>query len=306
MKVNRSVTTVIDAARCTGCGLCTAVCPEETITLQNGRAVVTGTASLNCGHCAAVCPTGAITVSGIDPELTTFQSFSVKEDWLPHGRPEPGELVRLMLSRRSCRNFKADPVSRGLLTDLVKIGITAPSGSNCQQWTFSILPDRKTVAALADRVALFFRKLNRMAERGWLRAAMKVVGKTELEEYYQAYYAGVQEGLEKYATEKKDILFHGAPAVIIVGSRPEASCPAEDALLATQNILLGAHSLGLGTCLIGFAVAAMKADKGIGRFLGLPANETTYAVIAVGYPAERYQRIIGRKQALIRYVRQPP
>ncbi len=51
----------------------------------------------------------------------------------------------------------------------------------------------------------------------------------------------------------KDLLFHGAPAAIIVASKEEASCPSEDSLLATQNILLGAHSLGLGTCLVGFA-----------------------------------------------------
>ncbi|MFZ5569535.1 MAG: nitroreductase family protein [Thermodesulfobacteriota bacterium] len=305
MKVDRTVTTRIDPERCTGCGLCIEVCPEETISLRNKKAVITGASSLNCGHCAAVCPTGAISVAGIDPSLTSFSSFSLQEKWLPHGRPDTADLVHLMLSRRSCRNFRSDAVARDLLEDLVKIGVTAPSGSNCQPWTFTILPDRDSVDALGRRTAQFFRKLNRMAEKSWLRAALRVMGKPELEEYYQAYFESVQEGLVKYDTGKKDLLFHGAPAAIIVGASQDASCPAEDALLATQNILLGAHSLGLGTCLIGFVVAAMKADKGIGRFLGLPRDEKAYAVIAVGYPAETYQRVAGRKKARIRFVRLP-
>lgn len=301
MKIDRTVTTLIDQELCTGCGLCVAVCPEETISLRDKKAYVSGTESLNCGHCQAACPTGAVTVKGLDPSLSTFHSFQLKEDWLPHGKTDTGDLVNLMLSRRSCRNYKSDPVPREILEDLVKIGITAPSGSNCQKWTFTILPDRSAVDALGKRTAQFFHKLNRMAEKKWLRQAMKLAGKSELEDYYQAYYASVQEGLEKYDREEEDLLFHGAPAAIIVGSQMDASCPAEDALLATQNILLGAHSLGLGTCLIGFVIAAMKEDKGILRFLGYPRNERPYAVIAVGYPAETYQRIAGRKQALIRY-----
>ena len=104
--------------------------------------------------------------------------------------------------------------------------------------------------------------------------------------------------------EGKDLLFHGAPAAIVVGSKKEASCPAEDALLATQNMLLSAHVLGLGTCLIGFAVEAMKRDKSILRRIGMPDDEKPYAVVALGYPNEKYQRLTGRKRALVRYFSQ--
>jgi len=62
-------------------------------------------------------------------------------------------------------------------------------------------------------------------------------------------------------------------AVIVVGSN-RGSCPAEDALLATQNILLGAHALGLGTCLIGFAVSAMQKDVRIKDLLKIPGMNT--------------------------------
>jgi len=88
---------------------------------------------------------------------------------------------------------------------------------------------------------------------------------------------------------------------MIIGSKPGASCPAEDALLATQNILLAAHGMGLGSCLIGFAVTAMKKDTSIQGSIGIPAEEEIHAVIALGYPDEVYQRIAGRKKVTPRY-----
>lgn len=303
MKVERVVTTEINAVSCTGCGLCVRVCPEETISFDtdNRKACVTGSESLNCGHCEAVCPAAAVRVRGIDPSLSNFKTFETQDVWLPHGGMETDAFVRLARSRRSCRNYTTDPVRRDTLEDLVKIGITAPSGSNCQKWTFTILPDRSSVVALAEKTLLFFKKLNKMAEKQWLRKTMKLFGKPELEDYYQAYYESVADGISKYENENQDLLFHGATAAILAGSRLDASCPAEDALLATQNILLGAHCLGLGTCLIGFVTAAMREDKSIARSLGIPGNEKVYAVIALGHPDEKYQRVTGRKQAVIRY-----
>ena len=98
----------------------------------------------------------------------------------------------------------------------------------------------------------------------------------------------------------EDQLFHGATAVIVIGSKPGASCPHDDALLATQNILLGAHAMGLGSCLIGFAVHALNNDPKIKREFDIPATEQIYSVIALGHPSEKYIRPTGRRQPLIR------
>jgi nitroreductase len=75
----------------------------------------------------------------------------------------------------------------------------------------------------------------------------------------------------------------------------------EDAMLATQNILLAAHSMGLGSCLIGFAVEAMRNDPSIKQFIKITDEETVYAVIALGYPDETYERLTGRKRVELRY-----
>ncbi|MEK6655034.1 MAG: nitroreductase family protein, partial [Thermodesulfobacteriota bacterium] len=154
-------------------------------------------------------------------------------------------------------NYQLD---RALLADLVKIGATAPSGTNSQMWTFTILPARESVTALGDQVAMFFKRINNLSEIYWLRNALRFIGKPELDHYYRDYHQSVSEALTERENSGEDRLFHGATAAIVVGSRPEGSTLKEDALLATQNILLAAHSMGLGTCLIGFAVIPMMKD----------------------------------------------
>jgi nitroreductase len=244
----------------------------------------------------------AVRVEALDPHSFRFRTFACRTDWMPYGAFDAGELVRLMASRRSCRNFTSQPVPRPVLEDLVKIGTTAPSGTNSQGWTFTTLPSRAAVMKLGNAVGAFFKRLNRMAENPLLRHGLRLIGRPELADYYRDYHQSVAEGLADWEERGCDRLLHGAPAVIIVGSIPGGSCPAEDALLATQNILLGAHALGLGTCLIGFAVSAMQKDGRIKDLLKIPREENVHAVIAVGHPAVAYQRLAGRKKAVSRFV----
>ncbi len=294
-----TVNTIIDSEKCIGCGLCIKVCPYETISLVDGKACVTGEKSLNCGHCVAVCPVSAVRVTTLEP--LNYLSFRMENDWIKQGSVDTGHLVQLMASRRSCRNFKDKPVDRKILEDLIAIGTTAPSGSNSQEWTFTIVPDRTQIDVFGDHVLTFFRKLNRMARIAPLRRVLSLLGKDELEHYYERYSERMEELIKNWETKKKDMLFHDVQALILVGATEDASCPQEDALLATQNILLAAHALGLGTCLIGFAVVALARDQSIGKALGLARTENIYSVIAVGWPDERYHKIIPRKKITPRY-----
>lgn len=57
------VTLQPDHSRCTGCGICLTVCPQQVFSLQDKRSVITDRdACLECGACARNCAYGAISV----------------------------------------------------------------------------------------------------------------------------------------------------------------------------------------------------------------------------------------------------
>lgn len=303
MRKGYEVTTVVDAEDCIGCGLCVPVCPSETLEMIDGKAVVTGEESLGCGHCEAICPTDAIRVGKLDGDMLDFESFDLDKRWLRWGKGDVGDLARVIASRRSTRAYTEKPVSRALLEDLIRFGVLAPSGTNTQRWAFTVVNGRADVEAFGEHIAGVFRAVNRVASSGAAQVISKFVPGDPIKEYAAGYKEKIEEAMEEWRTGEADRLFHGAPALILVSSLPGATTGPEDALLATQNILLGAHALGLGTCLIGFAQIAMKLNPLVKPKIGIPWREKVHAVIALGHPSasEKYVHVAGRKKPLVRW-----
>ena len=294
---------VIDRERCISCGLCIDICPDRIVAADAyGIPCVTADSCMGCGHCAAICPVEAVAMPGLITDLGLL-NVSVPAACASRENLEIGPLLHLMRSRRSCRSFKPDPVKLSLLTDLAHIGTTAPSGTNCQGWQFVLLPERRDVLALGELTAEFYRRLNSKAANPMYRLAARVFSGSRLENYYRRYYRTVKEGLADWYEKGTDRLFHGAPAAIVVAADNSSSCPGEDALLATQNMLLAAESLGIATCLVGFVVEAAKHDARIAELLRLGSAETIYSVIGCGYAVHSFRRYAGRKAVTPRIVR---
>ena len=47
-------------SKCTGCGICIKWCPQNTITMENGKAYIHKENCIGCGECLAVCQFGAV------------------------------------------------------------------------------------------------------------------------------------------------------------------------------------------------------------------------------------------------------
>jgi nitroreductase/ferredoxin len=294
----------IDAEACQGCGACVALCPSGVLALSGGRLEARPTGCIGCGHCEAVCPAGAVTLplppSG-DDWAASFSTIAPTGKVLPPGALSPAMLVDLLRSRRSCRRYTAEAVPGPMLEDLIRAAVAAPSGTNSQAWTFTVLTSRAAVMSLGEAVAEFFRRVNALAAKAYVRKGLALLGRRELADYYREHYRSVAAALVQWDRDRTDRLFHGATAGVVIGSRPGASCPAEDALLAAQNMLLAAEAMGLGTCLIGYAAEALRHDRRVAAAIGLPKGEAVHAVVALGWPDVKFLRPTGRRRPLVRY-----
>ena len=79
-------------------------------------------------------------------------------------------------------------------------------------------------------------------------------------------------------------IFYNAGTLIIICGRPKGPFVVADCWLAAQNLLLAAHAMGLGSCVIGFAVPALNTPE-IKTELGIPAECSAIAPIIVGVPS---------------------
>lgn len=58
------VTLTIDSDKCTGCGICLDVCPQNVLKIENIKAVIINKDScIECGACKMNCPSSAINVN---------------------------------------------------------------------------------------------------------------------------------------------------------------------------------------------------------------------------------------------------
>lgn len=69
-----SLDPVVFENTCIGCGLCVDACPQNAITLVDGRAVIDPDSCTSCGQCVLVCPVNAIT----DTKYDTWYYFAIR------------------------------------------------------------------------------------------------------------------------------------------------------------------------------------------------------------------------------------
>ncbi len=79
----RGVSTLrLDGSACTGCRVCTTVCPRAVFTMAEGKAVVAEPdACMECGACALNCAFGALAVeAGVGCAAAIFNSILGRTD----------------------------------------------------------------------------------------------------------------------------------------------------------------------------------------------------------------------------------
>lgn len=77
--IETAITLEYDPSRCTGCRVCTQVCPHGVFAMEDGRAVVVDRGRcMECGACALNCAWGAITVEAGVGCVSALLSASIR------------------------------------------------------------------------------------------------------------------------------------------------------------------------------------------------------------------------------------
>lgn len=273
---------IVNNNKCISCGKCIDVCPKDVFVFNSvDKIAFTGNDCMLCSHCYDICPVDAIGFAESLKKID-FNTFDYMERRADPGDYSCDEIVNIFRSRRSVRNFKNETLKDGEIRDLIEFAVTAPSGSNCQNWHFTVLNGRPKVWDLALEIKKFFVKINRLVRNPAVRyLSFPFMGRA-LIDYYKNNYNSVEMAIEE-SSRGKDLLFHGAPAVIIIHGPMEGSTPVEDGTYAAYNICLLAHYMNIGTCLIGYAVESINRSLEIKLKLGIPSQHRVHVVIAAGY-----------------------
>lgn len=195
------------------------------------------------------------------------------------------ELLEGIETRRSCRTFKAAPVPRGTLEKVMEAAARSPSYTNTQPWEVAVVCGDKK-----DQLAGI---LCQMAEsdvppdadfpapKKW-PPDMEARAKEHAARRYLAL--GIQRE-DKQRRKELNLLnykFYGAPCVLFLFmDRTLTSWSIFDMGLFVQNLVLAAHSFGLGTCL---QASIGRYPDAVRDFLGIPKTKSLVLGISVGYP----------------------
>lgn len=136
---------IIDAGKCTGCGMCAKVCAAHNIAINNKKAETVLKDCLICGQCTAICPKRAISISGYSTEQID------KDDNI---RLNPDDILKVIRFRRTIRQFKQKEISNEIMEQILEAGRLTHTAKNMQDVSFVVLhKEKKRIEQMA--VSLF-------------------------------------------------------------------------------------------------------------------------------------------------------
>jgi nitroreductase/NAD-dependent dihydropyrimidine dehydrogenase PreA subunit len=267
---------------CIRCGACVAVCPARVFVQNAAAEVAYPVRCILCGHCVAVCPVDAVEHHGFDGQ--EFPLIHAPEP------VDPESLLALLRGRRSVREFRDRPVPRGIVEKLLDAGRYAPTTSNAQGVRYVVITDPARRAVLSRRVMFWFRLGGSLARLPGVSAvAGRSLGRARLRGYLSSLGA-----MKEVEDAGGDPVLFNAPVVIVTHARKNNIYGVENAAYATYHIALTAHTMGLGSCMIGYLTGVARYDPKVRRLAGIPMGHRMTTALIVGYPKYRYRRLVPR------------
>lgn len=135
-------------------------------------------------------------------------------------------IIECISNKRSVRMFTGEQIPYDTIQELLTLGTKASTGSNLQPWGFVVIQDKDEIAALAQEVKSYLlANLNQYPHFAQYETALKNGG--------------------------YNVLNHATTLILVYGNS-DSHWYVYDCSLAAGNIMLAAHSMGIGTCWIGY------------------------------------------------------
>lgn len=199
------------------------------------------------------------------PPMIPYARPRVADDEL---RRRAADLHAGLAQRRSVRMFATDPVPRDVVETCVKIAGTAPSGAHLQPWTWVLVGDPATKAAMREAAEAEERDFYATrATPEWLEALAPL-------------------GTDDVKTHLTDapwvaVLFRHRYEVLPDGTRRKNYYSKESCGIAAGFLISALHQVGLAT------LTHTPSPMGFLRdLLDRPAHEDAELVLPIGWPAE--------------------
>lgn len=184
------------------------------------------------------------------------------------------ETIKTILNRRSVRVYSDEQIKQEDLELVLKSGLYSPSGCNAQPWHFTVVQNKEIMNIL-----------NLETKKELLNSG---------NEYFKDFAAN----------EQYDI-FYNAPSIIVVSGEKNALVPQIDCAAATENMILAAESLNIGTCWIGLATFLFRSDKvqEFIKMLEIPDGYEPYYAITLGYKKFPNPESQPRRENTVNYIK---
>jgi nitroreductase len=177
--------------------------------------------------------------------------------------PESKPFFDVVFGQRACRQFSDQPVDEALVELCLRAATHAPSAENLQPWVFVVVREPGRREAIGN-----------LMRRAWREGARQYSQDRLSPNLLRDVDHGAEGGIP------------AAPVVIVVcgdGRIGLESTLPSSVFLATQNLLLAATALGLGSAMT--TLATLLADE-LATLLTLPPAVVPMAVVPVGWPRQ--------------------
>jgi len=280
--------------KCNNCMQCVLDCASGVWKNIDGIPEMTDQNLCNrCSHCVAVCPKNAIE----NDFLKIEQVRRVKRK-----RIDPEVYKEIVLSRRSIRHYTDRPVEPETVKDIIDVTRYSPTASNSQHVSYIVITDPNILKEISEMVfstaASFYKYSNTRSGKIFFKG--------------RKYSASIDAMLEKYVEPMayymelkdsgRDLILHNAPVLILLHGPSMSFFGADNCNIAAANMTNYAHSLGLGSCYIGFVTLLSRFNKKLCRLINLPKGRKVYASIVLGYPELKHPYTVSRKMPEIDWI----